>query len=74
MNQMKLYVDEIEDFVKMNVPIAIDNKKGKQFSFTDQLPSQAIANPRNQGPSSSQTNNVNHVHVDEEALETTLAI
>ena len=50
------------------------NKKGKQVNFTNQLPSQAIANPRNQGASSSQTYNINHVHVDEEAVETALTI
>ena len=50
------------------------DKKGKQVTFTDQLPSQATANPRNQGASSSQTHNINHIHVDEEAVETALAI
>ena len=50
------------------------DKKGKQVTFTDQLPSQATANPRNQGTSSSQTHNIKHVHVNEEAVETTLAI
>ena len=49
-------------------------KKGKHITFTDQLPSQATANPRNQGTSSSQTHNINYVHVDEEAVETALAI
>ena len=48
------------------------NKKGKQVSFFDQLPSQA--NLRNQGASSSLTHNVNHVHIDHKAMETTLAI
>ena len=33
-----------------------------------------MANPRNQGASSTQTHNINHVHVDEEAVETALAI
>ena len=50
------------------------DKKGKQVTFTNQLPSQATANPRNQRASSSQTHNINHVHVDEEAVETALAI
>ena len=57
----------------MNVQPRTD-KKGKQVTFTDQLPSQATANPTNQGASSSQTHNINHVHIDEEAVETTLAI
>ena len=57
----------------MNVQPTSD-KKGKQVTFTNQLPSQATANPRNQGASSSQTHNINHVHVDEEAVETALAI
>ena len=48
--------------------------KGKQATFTNQLPSQAIANPRNQGASSSQAHNINHIHVDEEARETALVI
>ena len=33
-----------------------------------------MANLRNQGASSTQTHNINHVHIDEEAIETTLAI
>ena len=42
--------------------------------FSDQLPSHATTNPRNQGALLSQLYNVNHVHVDEEAVKTTLAI
>ena len=74
MNRMNSRVDEIEDFVKTNIPTSSDNKKGKQVSFCDQLPSQATINPRNQGSSSSQTHNMSHVHVDEEAVEAALAI
>ena len=70
---MNSRVDKIKYFVKTNVQPTAD-KKGKQVTFIDQLPSQAIANPRNQGASSSQTHNINHVHVDEEAVEMTLAI
>ena len=73
MIQMNSCVDEIQDFVKTNVKPTTD-KKGKQASFFDQLPSQATANLRNQGASSSQTYNINYVHVDEEAVEMTLAI
>ena len=73
MTRMNSCVDEIQDFVKRNVQPTTD-KKSKQVTFTDQLPSQATANPRNQGASSSQTHNINYVHVDEEAVETTLAI
>ena len=73
MTRMKSRVDEIQDFVKMNVQ-PMTNKKGKQVSFSDQLPPQAKANLRNQGASTSQTHNINHVHVDEETMETTLAI
>ena len=73
MTWMNSRVDEIQDFVKTNVQPTTE-KKGKQVTFTDQLPSQATANPRNQGVSSSQTHNINHVHVDEEAVETALAI
>ena len=73
MTRMNSCVDEIQDFVKMNVQPMTD-KKGKQVTFTDQLPSQATANPRNQGASSSQTHNINHVHVDEEVVEMALAI
>ena len=69
--RMNSHVDEIQDLVKMNVQPTTD-KKGKQVTFTYQLPSQATANPRNQGVSSSQTHNINHVHVDEEAVETAL--
>ena len=66
-------MDEIQDFFKTNVQPTMD-KKGKQVTFTDQLPSQATSKPRNQGALSTQTHNINHVHVDEEAVETTLAI
>ena len=66
-------MDEIQDFVKTNVQ-PTTNKKGKQVNFTDQLPSQATGNLRNQGASSTQTHHINHVHVDEEAVESTLAI
>ena len=38
------------------------------------LVSSATANPRNQGASSTETHNINHVHVGEEAVETVLAI
>ena len=41
MNRMNLRVDEIQDFVKTNILTWNDNKKGKQVSFSDQLPSQA---------------------------------
>ena len=58
----------------MNIPTSIDNKKDKHVSFSDQLPSQATINPRNQGASSSQMHNLSHVHVDEEAVETLLSI
>ena len=74
MNKMNSCVDEIHDFVKTNIPTLTDSKKGKQVSFSDQLPSQATINPRNQGSSSSQMHNLSHVHVDEEAVETALAI
>ena len=50
------------------------DKKEKQVNFNEQLPSQATTNPRNQGASWSQMHNVNHVHVDEEAVEMALAI
>ena len=67
MNRMNSHVDEIQDFVKTNVPLTADNKKGKQVSFSNQVPSQATANMRNQGASSSLTHNVNHVHIDKKS-------
>ena len=70
---MNSRVDEIQYFVRTNVQPTID-KKGKQVTFTDQLPSQAMANPRNHGASSTQTHNINHVHIDVEAVESALAI
>ena len=73
MTRMNSHVDEMHDFIKTNVQPTID-KKGKQVTFTDQLPLHATANPKNQGASLSQTHNLNHVHVDEEAMETELAI
>ena len=51
MMRMNSRVDEIQDFVKTNVQPTAD-KKGKQVTFTDQLPLQATTNPRNQGASS----------------------
>ena len=42
--------------------------------FSNQLPSQATINPRNQGSSSSQTHNLSHVHVDKEEVEAALVI
>ena len=74
MNRMNSRVDAIHVFIKTNIPTSTDNKKGKQVSFSDQLPSHATINPRNQGASSSQMHNLSHVHVDEEAVETALAI
>ena len=71
--RMNSRVDKIQDFVKTNVQPETD-KKGKQVTFTNQLPSQAMTDPRNQGASSTQTHNVNHVHVHEEAVESALAI
>ena len=73
MTRMNSHVDKIQDFVKTNVQPTTD-KKGKQVNFTDQLPSQVTTNPRNQGASLTQTHNINHVHVDEEAVESALAI
>ena len=63
MMRMNSRVEEIQDFVKTKLQ-PTTNKKGKQVTFTNQLPSQATANARNQGVSSSQTHNINHVHVD----------
>ena len=69
---MNLRVNEIQHFFKMNVLIATNNNKGKQVFFTEELSLQGITNPRNQGVSLSNTHNVNHVHVHEEVVETTL--
>ena len=74
MNRINSRVDERQDFVQTNIPTSTDNKKGKQVYFSDQLPSQATINSRNQGASSSQMHNMSHVHIDEEAVETALAI
>ena len=41
-------IDKIQDFV-MKIVQLTTYKKGKQVTFTDQLPSQATANRRNQG-------------------------
>ena len=71
--RMNSRVDEIQDFVKTNVQ-PTTYKKGKHVTFTDQLPSQTTPNPRNQGASSSQMHNINHVHVNEEVVEMALAI
>ena len=73
MTRMNSRVDKNKDFVKMSIQSTTD-KKGKQVTFTNQLPSQATANPRNQEALLSQMHNINHVHVDEEAVETALAI
>ena len=71
---MNSCVDDIYDVVNTNVSIMIENKKGKQVSFTNLLLLQTIANLRNQGPSSSQMQNMNHVHVNEEVVENVIAI
>ena len=73
MTRMNSRLEEIQDFIKRKVQPMAD-KKGKKVSFFDQLPLQATTNTRNQGSSLSQTHNLNHVHVDEEVVETTLAI
>ena len=73
MTRMNSHLEEIQDFIKRKVQPMAD-KKGKKVSFFDQLPLQATTNTRNQGSSLSQTHNLNHVHVDEEVVETTLAI
>ena len=39
MTWMNSRINEIQDFIKKNVYQMIDNKKGKQVSFYDQLPS-----------------------------------
>ena len=70
MNKMNSHVD----FIKKNVLLVVDNKNGKQVSFSDQLPLQATANLRNQGATSSLTHYVNHVHIDDKLVETTLAL
>ena len=70
MTRIHLRVDEIQDFVQPT----IDNKKGKHVSFSNQVPSQATANPKNQGASSNQIHNMNHVQVNKEAVKMTLAI
>ena len=44
---MNSRVDEIQDFVKMNIHVATDYNKGKQVSFTNQLPSYDTTNLRN---------------------------
>ena len=42
-----------------------EQRKGKRVEFSDQLPSQPLANPRNVGQaSSSRTHNVNEVRID----------
>ena len=74
MNRMNSRMDELQDFIKTNIPTSTDNNKGKQVSFSDQLPSQATINRRNQGFSSSQMHNLSHVHVDEEAVEAALTM
>ena len=35
MNKMNSQADEILEFVKINVPIAVDHKKGKQVAFAN---------------------------------------
>ena len=73
MTLMKSCMEKKNDFVKTNIQSTTD-KKGKQVWFFDELPSHVIATPRNQGASSNQMHNINHVHVDEEAVEMIVAI
>ena len=73
MKGMNSRVDDIQDFVKTNVQPTTD-KKVKQVNFTDQLSSHVTDNARNQGALSSRTHNINHLHINEETVETALAI
>ena len=71
MMRMNSHMEKIQEFVKTNVQ---PTTYIRRVSFSDQLPSQATTNLRNQGASSNQMHNINYVHVDEEAVETALAI
>ena len=70
---MNSRVDKIQDFIKTNVSLTTNSKKGKQVLFFDQLPSSATINLRNEGPHRVKCM-MNYVYVDDEAVEMVLAI
>ena len=71
--QMNSRVEKIKDFIKTNVQPMTD-KKGEQVFFLTNYPRRPQLTQGIRGASLSQTHNINHVHVDEKAVETTLEI
>ena len=58
-------LDRVEGAKAQCSDASTEQRKGKRVEFSDQLPSQPIANPRNVGQaSSSRTHNVNEVRID----------
>jgi len=67
-------LDKVESSQAPHIDIHDEQHKGKRVECGDQLPSQPVMNPRNQGALSSQGHHVNHIDMDCNALETTQAI
>ena len=65
LNEVSDRLDRVEGAKAQCSDASTEQRKGKGVEFSDQLPSQPLANPRNVGQaSSSHTHNVNEVHID----------
>ena len=65
LNEVSDWLDRVEGAKAQCSDASTEQMKGKRVEFSDQLPSQPLANPRNVGQaSSSRTHNVNEVRID----------
>ena len=65
LNEVSDRLDRVEGAKAQCSDTSTEQRKGKRVEFSDQLPSQPLANPRNVGQaSSSRTHNVNKVCID----------
>ena len=65
LNEVSDRLDRVEGAKAQCSDTSTEQRKGKRVEFSDQLPSQPLANPRNVGQaSSSRTHNVNEVRID----------
>ena len=64
LNEVSDRLDRVEGAKAQCSDASTEQRKGKRVEFSDQLPSQPLANPRNVGQaSSSRTHNVNEVRI-----------
>ena len=65
LNEVGDRLDGVEGAKAQCSDASTEQRKGKRVEFSDQLPSQTLANPRNVGQApSSRTHNVNEVRID----------